>query len=712
MNIMQNDHIMRDDGERNNAALGISHAVQPSVNEVWSAEILIDSRAGFHARPASVLAIAAKKFQSTIRLIRDDDEGNAKSVVSLIALGLEYGDVVRLVAVGSDAAEAIRTLTRLVQHCDETNDNEDWRLPATSKPRTAHTADRPEYGSSLVGIGVSAGLSCGAVVQFRSSAVDESFPDEQQPKSRDGEIASLWHGIDEARREIEFLKSRKVNHCFEQMVELQLELVSDQDLINYACREIDRGCSALEAWRSAYRSHAQRIDALESPSARERAQDIRDIGSRVTRILANRKFEPYRQLENSILIADELMPSDFLALIGSGAKGFCSCVGGATSHIAILARSLGLPAICGIDARALKIENGRMVVIDGKTGVLNASPSEHDLAQARSREARLKTDAGQLPDNTDEAARTLDGQTIRIAANICNLNEAQEARRMAVEGIGLLRTELLFADRTEAPSESEQALEYAGLVAVLGRGRPLVVRTLDVGGDKTVPYISLPDEENPSLGMRGIRASLDQPALFRTQIRAILRAASDADVRIMLPMVSTVEELRETKRIIAEEQNDIACDVQLGAMIEVPSAALMAEHFAREVDFLSIGTNDLCQYALAIDRNHPKLSCAADPLHPAVLQLIAATVRGAARAGCDVTVCGCLASEPLAIPALLGLGVKSLSVDLPAIGSVKAAIRHLDFHACKRLAEELLTMSTASDVRSRIAEFIDFPPCP
>jgi phosphocarrier protein FPr/phosphocarrier protein len=369
---------------------------------------------------------------------------------------------------------------------------------------------------------------------------------------------------------------------------------------------------------------------------------------------------------------------------------------------------MGIPAVCGVDEAALSLPDGARVVIDGTHGLLRVNPDDRDVSLARERIARLAAQREADLASAFAQARTRDGHRVEVVANIRNVEDAREAVAAGAEGVGLLRSEFLFlGDRAEAPSEDEQAAAYAAVAETLGKERRLVVRTLDVGGDKPLSYLPLPREANPFLGIRGIRFSLEHPDLFRTQLRAILRAAPFGNVHVMFPMIATLDELRAAKRHLAEEQRAVPHAVKVGIMVEVPSAAIAAEVLAREVDFVSIGTNDLTQYTLAMDRAHPQLARQADALHPAVLRMIAMTVEGAHEHGKWVGVCGGLASDPLAVPLLTGLGVDELSVGVPAIAPVKAALGRWTLDACMDLATGALRLRTIGEVRSYLAEHVD-----
>ncbi|MCX7175916.1 MAG: phosphoenolpyruvate--protein phosphotransferase [Proteobacteria bacterium] len=672
---------------------------------IFSEPVSLPNPGGLHARPAAVLAAAAKKFKSDLRLVRGSDEANAKSIVAIMVMSTQLHDSIRIKASGPDAAVAAPALAKLLaEGCGERpgeapDASNNARPPESAAPAISTIADHNE----LYGISASPGLAVGRIFQLRQEAIDvgEYAEDAQHERAR------LDAALHEARQQIDALKSRLADPAKAQILEAHQELLDDPDLVDLAITGLSRNQSAGFAWRAAYTDYSSQLAQLDNPLLRERANDIRDVGRRVLAILAGVRQARIVVPAGTILIAEELTPSDTATLDRSKVLGFCTTTGGATSHVAILARSLGIPAICGIAEAALSLENGTLVVLDGGQGRLRRDPSEAELSQARARLTRQAARREQEKTSAGASAITSDGHRIEVAANVRNAEETREAVTMGGEGVGLLRSEFLFSDRDTAPTEEEQAGAYQAVAEALGHERPLVIRTLDVGGDKPLSYLPLGDEANPFLGLRGIRVSLDRPELFRTQLRAILRAAPFGNLHIMFPMIATLDELRAAKTILAEEQQATGLSVKVGVMIEVPSAALMADLLAPEVDFFSIGTNDLTQYTLAMDRGHPKLAAQADGLHPAVLKLIAMTVAGAHRHGKWVGVCGGIAADAMAIPVLIGLGVDELSVSVPAIPAVKAMVNRLSFGECQLLAEQVLKMGTATEVRERLKPYAE-----
>jgi phosphocarrier protein FPr/phosphocarrier protein len=679
----------------------VEEATPGATGAILSDEVTLPNPAGMHARPAAVFAAEAKKYKSDIRLLRGSDSANAKSVVSIMVLATKFGDKVRVQAAGPDAGEAAGALARLLA----TGSGEkpgDAPAPAAAAPVVARRA-APADANQLNGVSASPGLAVGRIVQFRQEAIDIKEAGESPQRER----ARLEAAQREAGQHIEVLKAKLTDPSKAQILDAHLELLEDPDLNDMAIGSISEGKSAGFAWRTAIEQQASTLEKLDNPLLRERAGDIRDVGRRVLALLAGVKQAQIEVPADSILIAEELSPSDTASLDRSTVLGFCTTTGGATSHVAILARSLGIPAICAIDEDALQLANGTLVVLDGSQGSLRRDPSADELEKAHERIRRQTARREEETLAAGKLAVTADGHRVEVVANIRNAQEAREAVAAGAEGVGLLRSEFLFDDRDTAPSEDEQAAEYCAVAEALGRERPLVVRTLDAGGDKPLSYMPLPKEDNPFLGLRGVRVSLDRPDIFRTQLRAILRAASIGNLHVMFPMVTTIEEVRAARKILFEEAGDRAGAVKVGVMIEVPAAALIAEPLAREVDFFSIGTNDLTQYTLAMDRGHPKLAKQADALHPAVLRLIGMTVEGAHKHGKWVGVCGGIASDAMAVPVLVGLGVDELSVSVPAVGPIKAQLARLTMDKARQLANDVLQLGTAAEVRALLAPFAE-----
>jgi phosphocarrier protein FPr len=668
---------------------------------IRSDELKITNTSGLHARPAAMLVNTAKQFQSTISLIRGNENANAKSVVSILGIEVQYADTVTLEASGADAQEAIDKLSTLIQ---EGLGEKIEETPISILPEPEVALALSDDPNLLCGVSASPGLAVGHIFQLRHDEIEVSemgLDAATERKRLNDAIQQAHHAIEQLRADMATQADGNKAAIFA----AHQELLEDPDLIDGSLILINQGKSAAFAWKATYSELADKLGKLKNELMAARANDLRDIGRRVLRILTGSCPQPLNLPEHTILIAEDLTPSDTASLDRSKVLGFCTTGGGPTSHVAILARALAIPALAGIEVRALDIPNGTPVILDGTKATLTLYPDASAMQQvARQQEAQLaQHEADMLA--AQDTAQTQDGHHIEVVANISGLTEAEQSISLGGEGVGLLRSEFLFLQRSDAPSEEEQTAVYTSIAKVLGPDRTMVVRTLDVGGDKPLAYWPQPAEDNPFLGIRGLRLCLDQPEILQTQISAILKTAPYTRLHIMFPMVTTLEELRAAKKIVHAQAAKVGdVNFKIGIMVEVPATAIMAEQFAPEVDFFSIGTNDLTQYVLAMDRGHPKLAKQADGLNPAVLQLIAHTVKSAHQHGKWVGVCGGLASDALAIPILIGLGVDELSVSVPAIPAIKAQVRRLNLDMCQQLAQEVLMFGTAAEVRSRLEQ--------
>jgi phosphocarrier protein FPr len=552
----------------------------------------------------------------------------------------------------------------------------------------------------------SAGVAVGHVVQSRPQAIVDRDGDGPHVEAR-----RLDEALNRARVELEALRVRleaDADGGKAAIFAAHAELLDDPDLLGVARAHIEAGRSAAFAWREAVTLPADRLAQLKNELLAGRAADLRDVGRRVLRLLTGVTAEPTTYPADAILVAPDLAPSETARLDRSRVLGLCTVAGGATSHVAILARAFDIPAVTGMDPRVLDVPDGTLVVLDGSRGVVQLGPTPEDIAHVHRRQQRQAARRRAEFQAASLAARTLDGHRIEVAANAGSLADAEQAVAFGADGIGLLRSEFLFVNRATPPSEDEQTALYEAIVRTLGADRPVVIRMLDVGGDKPLSCVPIPREDNPFLGERGIRVLLGRPEVMLPHIRAILRAGRSGLVRAMLPMVATVEEFRVVKAVFEEEAVRLGVTpVPIGVAVEIPSAAILAVQLARDVDFFSIGTNDLTQYTLAMDRGHPLLAPLVDGLHPAVLHLIAMTVEGAHRFGRSVGVCGAIAGDEQAVPLLVGLGVDGLSVAPAVVPSVKALVRATDCAACRDLADRALHAATAAEVRALVPATTD-----
>ncbi|MER3401413.1 MAG: phosphoenolpyruvate--protein phosphotransferase, partial [Thermoflexus sp.] len=487
--------------------------------------------------------------------------------------------------------------------------------------------------------------------------------------------------------------------------EAQALMLEDPELLARVEEGLASGLSAEAAWSQAVEAFAAQLAALPDPYFQARAADVRDIGNRVLRHLIGAPAEARMPDHPVVVVADELLPSETVTLDPGRVLAFVTAGGGPTAHAAILARRLGVPAVVAVGPALHQVAEGALLVVDGEAGWVEVDPAPEVVRVAQTRRDLWLQRRQQAAREALGPAYTRDGLRIEVAANVGSLADVQQAAQAGADGVGLLRTEFLYLGRTAAPTEEEEVTAYRALLEAMG-GRPVVVRTLDVGGDKPLPYLPMLPEANPFLGVRGVRLSRQHPELLRQQLRVLLRAGAGFPLRIMFPMVSTVEEIRwlravfeEVRRALEARGDPLPQDLQIGMMVEVPSAALLAEHFLPWVDFFSVGTNDLAQYTLAADRTHPAVARMADGLHPAVLRLIRMVAEAAVPAGRWVGVCGELAGDPFAVPVLIGLGVRELSVNPVRIPEVKAAVRRWSLAEAEALAREALRQESAEAVR-------------
>ena len=475
-----------------------------------------------------------------------------------------------------------------------------------------------------------------------------------------------------------------------------LALLDDPELASAADTAIAAGKSAGFAWRQAIGFYVDQLHGAGDARFAERIDDFNDLGRRVVLALHGSPDQAPPP-PGAILIADELYPSQVMALGGAGLAGIATAGGGTTSHVAIIAAGMGVPMLVSLGDALARVEPGTELVIEN--GALRIAPDAADVAAVRARiETRQARRQAALA-HADQPAVTTDGTRVEVFVNLGSAADARAAVAEGAEGCGLLRTEFLFLDRATPPDEEEQLAAYQAIADALGE-RPLIVRTLDIGADKPAPYLTIAAEENPALGLRGIRLQLARRDLFDAQLRALLRVKAEAPLKLMLPMVADRAELVAAREALAKHAAELGVAApELGIMVETPAAALTAAALAADADFFSIGSNDLSQYALARDRTNPAVAAGLDGLHPAVLRLIDETVRGGAVHRRWTGVCGGLAADPEAIPLLIGMGVTELSVPGATVAETKALVRTLDLAACRAVAAQALAAPDADAVR-------------
>lgn len=642
---------------------------------------------GLHARPAARLAAGLAAYRSEIELRHGERRANLKSAMSVMALGAGRGASVTASAQGPDAHAALAALEALLAALAEEEIAEATPAPAVAR---APEPEAPE--GTLRGVTAAPGLAIGIAVRLIA-------PEPLVTETSRG-VAAEATALATALADIDAALAARAHGVPHRagIVAAHRALLADPALRADADRRIAEGQSAGVAWRGAIRPMADALRDLDDPRLAERVDDLLDLERQVLMALSGEAPRLPPLPRGAIVVADDLLPSDLLALEHADIAGICTMRGGATSHVAILAAAMGVPALAALGPGLAQVANGAPVILDADAGLLQLAPDRVALETAQGALARREAHRAEQQRAAGEPARLSDGTRIDVFANLASAAEAKAALAQGAEGCGLFRTEFLYLDRRDAPPEDEQAAAYGEVARALD-GRPFTIRTLDAGGDKPLAFAPGPHEANPALGLRGLRASLRSPDLLADQLRAILRTPGER--RILLPMVTDVGDLRAARAALEDAVRALGIPAPpLGVMIETPASALLADQLAAEADFLSIGTNDLTQYVLAMDREHAELAARLDALHPAVLRLIAEVARAAEAAGKPVSVCGGLASDPLAAPILVGLGVRGLSVAPAAVPAVKAQLRTMTLQSCRHTASAALALDSAQAVRT------------
>jgi multiphosphoryl transfer protein len=671
---------------------------------------------GIHARPASQLELVARKFTSEFLLLneRNGRTVNVKSVLSVISADIRYQDPCRLTVSGPDEAAAMAALTAFVgdafPHCDDS-------LPA-AKP----TDDRSHLPSSLRdssirifhGTAVVAGVAQGRLLTFGGFEIPASLRLDNA-----ADPAAEAHLLEEALQKLAEFYDRRLASV-KKGIEADL-LMAHQAIARdseFRRRLLDSvaqcGHTAAGAIAAVECHFTTMLAESDSPLLRERVLDIEDICLQLLRHVYGDAAIGVVELKitrDTIVAAETLTPSQFLALDRNFLKGLVLGQAGGTSHTVILARSFGIPTLAGIRDLGVAKIGGQEVVVDANAGVLVTNLNDLARRYYALEFQRVTARRARMQQFATQPAAMKDGHRIEIAANISRAEEAAEVFANGADGIGLFRTEMLFFDRESAPSEEEQFESYRR-VLLAAKGRTVIIRTLDIGGDKPLHYLKLPTEENPFLGRRAVRLYPDFEPVFRNQIRALIRASAHGRLHVMIPLVATLDEVRWVRKLIAGEQaqclaQGIAFDpaMPVGAMVEVPAIAFALDHLCRELDFFSIGSNDLLQYFMAADRTNARLSALYNPLHPAFLRLLKQIVSTAHAHHKWIGLCGEMGGQTQFLPLLAGLGLDEISLTAPAIPSLKAELTALTFPECEALLDDALKCSTAGEVAVLLENF-------
>ncbi len=672
---------------------------QPTDNsgEIIKQNIVINAKNGLHARPAAAIAKAINAFDGTlVFLSKGEKTANAKSMVEILSLGINYGDDIEFSAQGKYANEA---LSAAICAAQEPQDNPVTIIPAVKNSVIPDFSGEVKLNAQGVYPGLIIGKACHLSREQFEICEKAEAPAEE-------ELKKLLSAVDRVKSKIkEEISSCKGNESRIEILKAHLIMLDDPFLLSTSKEFIASGKSAAYSCHKAVEKGIEFLEKSQNDLLRERKADYKDMENRILSELFGKCSCQLSFAEDTILITDELLSSE-VCLLGSNVKGIVMAGGSPTSHIAIMLKNISLPSVISAGAASLAIPAGATLILDSVKGFVTVNPvniesvKREQQACAAIHEKALST--------AFEPAITKDGTLIEVKGNIGNLEEAVKVDSFGSDGLGLVRSEFLFSSYRAAPSEEEQYSIYQS-IADSQKGKSIIIRTFDVGGDKPLPFFPLPKEENPIMGLRGVRNYDLAPGLFRSQVRAIMRVKPYMTAKIMLPMISFVDEVEKYRAIIKEEQISLGIqEVSVGIMVEVPSAAIMANTFAGYVDFMSLGTNDLTQYVLAIDRGARELSARADSLNPAVLKMIYQTAEAGKAANIPVGVCGAIASDIQAVPILLGLGLRSLSVSGALIADVKYLIRNLDVNKCRDLALKALNMRNSREVRTLIKENFKF----
>lgn len=697
---------------------------QPSPTQVGARQgtrvelrLTVPNRLGLHARPAARFVQTAGRFPEADIRVNNLTAGrgpvSAKSINAVTTLGVRQGHEIQITASGLEAEAALAALRVLAE--DNFGDVEESQIPSLKSqipisnlqsPAVVKASNLQPPTSGFHGLPVSPGIALGPARLFRAAVPDIPTHTIADPQT---EWETLTVALEKTRTQIRATRdavARRADAYAAAIFDAHLLFLDDEALREPARAAIfDEKLNAAAAWQRSVEKVAADYRALDDDYLRARAADVVDVGRQTLLNLLNSAAAPVL-IEPGILLAADLSPADTASLDPKLVLGICTAYGGPTSHSAILARTLGIPAIAGLGEAIFDIADGTPLIMDGETGRVWPTPDPELTAEytRRAEAARLAQAEAKAASTTPAVTR--DGRRIEVAANIGSLADARAAVAAGAEGVGLFRTEFLFLDRRTAPDEDEQFNTYHAAAEALG-GRSVIIRTLDVGGDKPLPYLDLGHEANPFLGWRAIRLCLAQPEFFKIQLRAIVRAAAHFPIKVMFPMIATLTEWRAARALLAEAHAEVKRDghpvpdrIETGIMVEIPSAALRADQFAAEVDFFSIGTNDLTQYTLAAERGNPRVATLADAFQPAVLELIRQVVEAAHTHDKWTGVCGELAGDPLAVPLLVGLGVSELSMASPAIPRAKQLIRALDYESARTQAQSALKLETPDAVRA------------
>ncbi|GAB3516818.1 phosphoenolpyruvate--protein phosphotransferase [Photobacterium alginatilyticum] len=695
----QNAHLPGKAGLQNDELPALSTAEEEMAFE-WQ----VKNPHGIHARPASAIVGAVSSYDAQIWLECHGKRVSARSINSIALLGVEQGDSLTCVASGNEAQQALQAFSSLAQnHFNESIEKTDHQTAVLPVQTRKAQVSRHQDGR-LNAIGASEGIAIAPVWHYKAT----------MPKARERDYLGYgreWALFSEASgaalqtlAELAEQTAQKGSQSESDIFTAHSQILTDPELVDTIRQRLKEAVNVEIAWSQLIEKTAQAYKDSSSDYMQARANDVYDVGCRVMGLLTGEGEQPIELTEPVILVATDLSPSDTARLDPAMVKGIILEQGGSTSHSAILARSLGIPAVVGLSGITTQSQEGQTAVVRGSSGEVWLTPTAQRLEKARREQDEFDSQGEQARMKAMEKACTLDGRAVEINANLSSLEDAGQALALGAEGVGLVRSEFLFMDSEQPPSEQSQFETYCQIAQALG-DKPVIIRTLDIGGDKPLTYLQQGEEENPFLGCRGLRLCLQNVDVFRLQLNALLRArAKCSNLQVMFPMVATMEELNQAKYLLnscyeALQHSGIpAVMPKIGIMIEVPAAVANARQLAEEVSFFSIGTNDLTQYVMAADRGNDRVSYLVSAAQPAVLRMIEQTAQAAHEAGISVGICGEMAGDPKLTEVLLGMGVNELSMSPIRIAAVKQAVRATESKSARMQAQEVLGASTLKQV--------------
>ncbi|WP_064606890.1 phosphoenolpyruvate--protein phosphotransferase [Photobacterium sp. J15] len=656
---------------------------------------------GLHARPASAIVAAVSSFDAEVWLSCNDKRVSARSLNGIALLGVRKGDKLNFIASGNEALPALEAFIALAKkHFNESVEEGTAEPPRPTRRVTTHQDGR------LCAVGASEGIAIAPLWHYRPSmpkAPERDFLGYEEEWSR------FSRACDTAQRDLADLVVRTANAGSKSESEIFIahgQMLSDPELGEQVRQRLKEAVTIEKAWEQVIEQTAQAYEASASEYMQARANDVYDIGRRVMALMTGETGQQIVLDEPVILVAVDLTPSDTAQLDPEMVRGIILEHGGTTSHSAILARSLGIPAVVGLSGIMSQSPEGEMAIMDGSSGDVWLAPHAEQLDNARRQAEELTRKREQAQAMAMEKAVTKDGLALDVFANLANLEDAEKAIHCGAEGVGLVRTEFLFTDSEQVPSEQSQYEFYCKIAAAFG-DKSVIIRTLDIGGDKPLAYMPQEQEENPFLGCRGLRLCLQHVDVFKLQLNALLRARVEhPNLKVMFPMVATLEELNQAKYLLNScyetlQHNGIAAAMpEVGIMVEVPAAVANAGLLAKEVSFFSVGTNDLTQYVMAADRGNDTVSYLVSAAQPAVLRMIKQAADAAHEAGISIGICGEMAGDPKLTSTLIGMGIDELSMSPIRIAEVKQAVRETDSIKAVDTAEAVLNASTLKQVMS------------